>query len=280
MGKPPDRVYKYLSSDRARSVLAKLLIRFSQASSLNDALEFKPALKGLGTPEQVRAGVRSRLEVKFPEIYDQIKKQNPPQKANELIEDLVSVAANRVAADNDQRCVKEVYRQLDENFGVLSLSETPSSTLMWSYYADGGRGVLIEFDGEHEWFWAKKDDGDSFRHLRQVGYLERAPEYFLNLSGDQLYTKSVEWSHEKEWRIIRNFNDACEKRGTDSHGTEVLLFAIPPASVKSVVFGYKATEESIQQLKAAVAANPLLSHVTFQRAVQKSDGSVEVVPES
>jgi len=275
----PKSVYKYLSADRTRGVLEKLLIRFSQASVLNDALEFKPALKGMGTRAVVKQGVRDRLQVKFPGIFAQIEALHPPEKAAQLIAEIVSAGADAVdTAANYERSVKEVYRQLDENFGVLSLSETPSSALMWSHYAEGGRGFLIEFDAQHSWFWDKREERDSFRHLRQMKYLERNPAYFLNLPDETvLYTKSIEWSYEKEWRIIRNFNDAFVKAGPDDYGKDVLLFAIPPPSVRSVVIGYKATPESVGQLKSMVSANPALYHVKFQRAILNEDGAIDIV---
>jgi hypothetical protein len=82
-------------------------------------------------------------------------------------------------------------RLLDSNFGVLSLSETTTSALMWSHYASGGSGFLIEFDAQHSWFWDKRAPKDSFNHLRQVTYQDRILSYFLNLPDDlALYTKT------------------------------------------------------------------------------------------
>ena len=68
MNHRPNSVYKYLPPDRTSSVLEKLLIRFSQAPALNDALEFKPLLKGMGTRADVERGVRERLQAKYPGI--------------------------------------------------------------------------------------------------------------------------------------------------------------------------------------------------------------------
>jgi hypothetical protein len=44
----PVAVYKYLTADRATTVVDKLLIRFSQASVLNDATELKLRLRDSG----------------------------------------------------------------------------------------------------------------------------------------------------------------------------------------------------------------------------------------
>jgi hypothetical protein len=279
MNDTPSSVYKYLLPERAAGLLDQLLIRFSQASVLNDALEFKPLLKGMGTRAEVEAGVRQRIKEKHPESLAQVAALLPPDKAEKLIAELVSDYADAVEANYD-KSVKEVYRQLDRNFGVLSLSEVPTSPLMWSHYADGGRGFLIEFDPQHPWFWAKREDSDSFRHLHRVKYEERTPAYFLNLPDDiALYTKSVEWSYEKEWRIIRNFNEATLIKGKDSYDTDVLLFAVPPSCIKAVIIGYKATKDSVDRLKSIVGQNSELSHISFRRAVLQDDGTIEIVPE-
>jgi len=49
MNRVPARLYKYMPSERASSVLGKLLIRLSQASVMNDTEEFKPPIDALAT---------------------------------------------------------------------------------------------------------------------------------------------------------------------------------------------------------------------------------------
>lgn len=75
---------------------------------------------------------------------------------------------------------------------------------MWAFYSDGGRGIVVEFDPSHAWFNDKTADNDSFRHLRKVLYVaDREPTYFLSAKDDEvLYTKTLEWKFEEEWRMI------------------------------------------------------------------------------
>lgn len=56
----PTSLYKYVPPDRPAAVLRKLLIRFSQVSVLNDALEFKPPLKGSRRPRPFRASAERK----------------------------------------------------------------------------------------------------------------------------------------------------------------------------------------------------------------------------
>lgn len=117
-----------------------------------------------------------------------------------------------------RRLVHRIKRELDGKFGssgVLSLSTTWASALMWSHYADHHRGICIEYDTTDQ----------KHPHLRPVCY--RAPRaikasdlmlwVFNNdamaeqrIKQTYFYTKSHEWKYEREWRDIRDESGACE----------------------------------------------------------------------
>ncbi len=238
MESAPTHLYKYLSSGRASDVLAKLLIRFSQVSVMNDAMEFKPLIKGVAARPRLEQVIEERFRVLHPGQLEQIEQMLPREKAQQLIKECISKTADQ-AELNLQKSIATIYEVNDKNFGILSLSEDPTNLLMWAHYANGGQGFLIEFDPAHTWFWEKKEERDDLRHIRRVSYVSSRPEaYLLDTTGqDYLYTKGQEWEYEKEWRIIRNFNDAAIKLGPDNNGKDVLLFAIPPECVRGVVAG-------------------------------------------
>jgi hypothetical protein len=277
----PPALYKYLAPDlkRAAQILRDLRIRFSQVSVLNDADEFKPPYSGFATRETNEEISRDILLRKCPTECANVYRNLPIDQADRVIRDVASSAA-----DNFERRLQEgklasdLYAKLDGNFGLLSLSETVTSKLMWSFYSDGGRGFIVEFDPDHVWFNNKTADNDSFRHLRQVHYCaERRPECFLTTSEDDLlYTKTHEWEFEKEWRVIRNFNDAKENKGKDIHGKDILLFEIPPAAIRTVIFGYRTTSEFEKALRDVVSANLNLKHIVFRRTVRNTVGRIEI----
>jgi hypothetical protein len=93
-----------------------------------------------------------------------------------------------------------------------------------------------------------------------------------------LYTKTIEWEFEREWRIIRNFAEAREKTGLDRYGKRVWLFEVPPSAIQSVILGYRTTREDEKALRESVSENADLRHVAFRRAVRNVDGKIEVVP--
>jgi hypothetical protein len=155
---------------------------------------------------------------------------------------------------------------------------------MWGHYADGGRGFLIEFDNNHEWFHGQREERDSFRHLRRINYVSSRPSTYLldTTEAEFLYTKWDVWQDEQEWRIIRNFNDAAKKLDKlDPYLNEVLLFAVPPNSIKSVIIGFSASPEFERSIRGALSVNPALAHVSLKHAVQACEsGKVDVLGEA
>ncbi len=268
----PANLYKYLPPERAQSVLGKLLIRFSQVSVMNDIEEFKPPISGVAPREQVEGALMRRADALYPGLPALIQAQGP-----EYISKMVDDAEN-----NLPRAIKSIYEMNDKNFGILSLSEDPTSAFMWERYADQGRGFLVEFHPSHSWFEQKITDDDDLRHLRRVAYVaDRTPAYLLAITAqDYLYTKETKWEYEKEWRIILNFNGAASKVGKDNTETDVLLFAIPPECILSVTLGYNASLEFVEQVRTVIAANPSLSHVRLRRARLLENGSVGVNAQS
>jgi len=266
----PARLYKYIPPERAVNVLGELLIRFSQASVMNDKEEFKPPISGLATEPVFQQAFRERADALYPGLMDLVEKQGPEYKA--------TLYARGASSENLARTIKTVYEKNVRNFGILSLSELATSVCMWDKYTEQGRGFLVEFDSSHPWFNQKTAQDDDLRHLRRISYVaDRAPAYLLALTADDyLYTKEMKWEYEKEWRIMLNFKSAARNVGKDNTGTDVLLFAIPPDCLLSVTVGYNASAEFVEQVGSLLAANPSLSHVRLKAARQWGGGSVEI----
>ncbi len=254
----PPKLYKYMPPERASSVLGKLLIRFSQVSVMNDIEEFKPPIEGVASEAVFDEKFRVRADALYPGVMELIEKQGPEYMAK----------LRKQAEEKLPQTIKTIYEMNDRNFGILSLSEEAASADMWKLYAGEGRGFLVEFDPSHSWFWQKVAENDDLRHLRQVTYVvDRTPAYLLALTAqDYLYTKETKWAYEKEWRLILNFNSAAKKVGKDPTGTDILLFAIPPDCIVTVTVGHNASSEFVEQVQAAIAGNPSLSHVSVKTA--------------
>jgi hypothetical protein len=270
MSLPPAKLYKYMPPERAASVLGKLLIRFSQVSVMNDIEEFKPPIHGLATDETFQQKFRERADALYPGLMALVEAQGPEYMKK----------VHEQAEKNLSQTIKKIYDINDKNFGILSLSENPSSKFMWDKYTAEGRGFCVEFDSSHQWFNQKKAEDDDLRHLRRISYVDdRTPAYLFALEAeDYLYTKEKKWEYESEWRLILNFNGAASNVGKDHTETDVLLFAIPPDCLLSVTVGYDASPEFIAEVKTALAEKAL-SHVKLKYAKQKEDSSVDIEEE-
>jgi len=283
----PSALYKYVGYCRGAQILRDLSIRFSQASVLNDVDEFRPLYKGFASRAETEETVRDLLLRQHPTEFANLYLEYSIDQADLLIDQMASMSAVYLEENAYEKIVKGMYAQWDRDCGLLSLSETLTSKLMWSFYCDGGRGVVIEFASSHAWFNGKTSDNDSFHHLRKVRYVgEREPMYLLDTKTDAttkdevvLYTKTSEWEFEKEWRIIRNVTEAKEKAGPDPYGKDVLLFDIPPSAIQAVIFGYRTMSENETALREIVRANVNLKHIVFRRAVRNVDGKIEIVPD-
>lgn len=155
--------------------------------------------------------------------------------------------------------------------GVLSFSEVPDSLLMWSHYGVSHSGFVLAFDAKHSYFHEEKGPEDEFRHLRRVVYRDVRPSATLvELNGvDMFLVKSIHWSYEREWRIIRPLSDADIVHS--SNPFNVHLFRYPPSSLQAVIIGARASDKTIQSIASTIRTNKLLSHVRLKRA--KPDSS-------
>ncbi len=267
----PAKLYKYIPPERAVNVLGELLIRFSQASVMNDIEEFKPPISGMADAPLLQQKVLERTNEKFLGYMDLLEKKKGAEGKAELYAKIAS-------PENLARTIKTVYEMNTNNFGILSLSELATSVCMWEKYTEHGRGFLVEFDSNHPWFDQRTSIDDDLRHLWRITYVaDRAAVYFLELTAQNyLYTKETKWEYEKEWRIMLNFKSSAKNVGKDETGTAVLLFAIPPTCIRSVTVGYNASAEFIERVRSLLAANPSLSHVRLKAARQWGGGSVEI----
>lgn len=88
---------------------------------------------------------------------------------------------------------------LSQMFGIVSLTPHPNNFLMWSHYADSHSGFCIGFD-------TQKLVKHNFGQFGAVKYSEQIPmisilDNDLGLMSKLIYTKSIIWKYEDEYRI-------------------------------------------------------------------------------
>ena len=122
--------------------------------------------------------------------------------------------------------------------GILCLSETPDDIIMWSHYADGHKGLVLQFD---------KDRLESYGYCKKVEYYKDYPtlrdlnESKLSNEGMTklfLLRKANHWSYEAEWRMIINI----------INGQRIVKF--PKEILIGVIFGcqmHKKDKEKVRE---------------------------------
>lgn len=178
--------------------------------------------------------------------------------------------ANVLAVANQFNRESQIeWQDMLRRFRVLSLCAEGKNPLLWSHYADSHRGVVFEFDAS---FRAMV----SFSTAQPVKYRKRAPRAYLrkDFVEDALglnslpdaarallplvTTKSLEWSYEREWRVVRL---ASEK--------EQSLFSDLPFSQRSVSRVYLGCRISTRDKRAiARLATGDYAHVEIHQARQ------------
>jgi hypothetical protein len=257
-----------MSEDALKRFLSTWRLRFTPPSAFNDPFELRPAF---GTREE----------------WEKARRTNPAQIVAEI--DL----------DHDYDFGPRFFLNLaiGINIGILCLTEDPCHPLMWSHYADCHKGVVVGFDSDHPFFNPPPLRGTPMQFLRAVEYSTRRSLMSLEflrkndlmevIKGGWLkllksqhpmfFTKSSDWSYEKEWRLVRQLR----KREPNGFGVgsrmdaiasrqvrKEQLISISPAAIRSITLGHKSRyprasdDQGLEdELVAFLARDERLSHI-------------------
>lgn len=249
-------LYKYFGPDRI-DVLRSLSIRFSPLLSLNDPFESLPLVDAGSVKEMLIAEVISDLE----ELWE---KTDEDEKTEENFVHLKHTRENTIANIEEKfkasNAGREVITMLGDDFGVLSLSRTERSILMWSHYAAEGRGFVIGFDESHSFFHQEDARGRLTKPLPVVYTTTRST---ISPGEGHFYEKflcekALEWAYEEEERVFR-FLENIEARsiGKDHYGQNIVLTHLPKEAIRSVYVGYRAEAEFVDSIFQAIERNKI-----------------------
>ena len=87
-------------------------------------------------------------------------------------------------------------RKYVENLKCGCFSEVNDSLLMWSYYANSHAGVCLEFDFSSD----DAQTDDIVKSLCKIKYSSTYRDMWTDQNA--VMTKSLQWHHEQEWRIV------------------------------------------------------------------------------
>lgn len=143
---------------------------------------------------------------------------------------------------------QKAYADFCSDSHCICLSETNTSTLMWSHYSDNNRGICIEYDFE------KIRENPLYFCLFPVCYTEAPISVYDFLRRSQesysielgvlisVLNKATCWKYEKEWRLVL-LNEVIGK-----HNPEKYITANNVIEAKSIILGYNFLDNFIPEL--------------------------------
>jgi hypothetical protein len=291
---------------RARDAVERLLVRITPAEALNDLFEARARLEAVANPATLARVIRETMDwgaLLSEGIRDKLPRQLHSIWPTKLIARLmrsapgwdsgwdsvsrkIAEALNRLMSRDNSPSTNRLRELADQivntaisQLGVISLSRTPTSTLMWAHYGDGGRGFLIELDSEHAFFNDRRFSAPIGR-LLPVRYFDRLPPVSLlhlpihaedlRIAPEVVFFRKLRiWQHEREYRIA--FPLSAADTTLTVNGEAVQLMALPPAALRGIVLGPRTSESLERELRAYVSRGRALEHVKVKR-VQLSSG--------
>lgn len=115
------------------------------------------------------------------------------------------------------------WERLVREHRIVCFTKNSDNTLMWSHYADGGRGCIIEFELLPDQYYHKI----SYLKKPEISEKELTSEKVIEILG----YKQKPWKYEGEYRCILN--------------NERYL----PVNIKSITFGPRAPKDCIDMLQ-------------------------------
>ncbi|SER40698.1 Protein of unknown function [Nitrosomonas sp. Nm51] len=276
----PSKLFKYVIPDRI-DILNNQLIRFTQPSALNDPFELQLIFGDLFSENELNDMFELNIKF-FEEALNKQLLRHPKKTRKKIVKQLVSQVQknpqilqeeiNKIAPTIKNAIyeytpkAKQIFSDVLQTVGILSLSEKFDHPLLWAHYADSHKGFIIEFEPEHIFFNRRRSDKDELFHLRKVKYINKSSIDDMTLSemhgDDILATKDISWEYEAEWRMIVPLASANKTlEGPD----KIHLYTVPLSSISSIIVGARATSMLYEELRAILAL-PNFEHISLKRA--------------
>lgn len=222
----PKILYKYMNwsgrpRDKKKNILFKNILYFSSPLAFNDPFD-------------------SMLPIIFDEGYRNSEKfhrdfllaDNMIGKTRYSKQEIDEIAKDRflnphkIKYDTDIM-TKSIQKSIVERVRISCFTTKKDNVLMWSHYADCHRGICIGLSTDY------MQEGQLFMYAK-VNYSKNFPKLKQLNNNSLMYTKSLDWKYENEYRMINI--DAYDQ----------IIF--PKRAVHDVVIGYKMDENLKQSL--------------------------------
>jgi hypothetical protein len=252
-------------------LLRKREVFFRSRHQLNDPNELRPRIVLEGSDAQLRKYARHLLANYSQTRFSPAKRH---QEESRLIQ----------RYRRDPQLLEDQLHELLDKIGILSLSASDCVPQMWSYYANGHRGLCVEF----------RADSGLFLAAQRVTYSSSAPVINrLTDDNEAILTKSMfhkaaaTWAHEQEWRVIARWRDEEQiARYLSQHNPSAPLrefmlaqngsayYRIPDNAISAVILGHSISVADTTWIRSLIdQTNPTIQ---LKRAILSPDGTVAI----
>ena len=164
----------------------------------------------------------------------------------------------------DPAYAERAYNKYIKDMGIYCLSRIDNDILMWSHYADGHKGICLEFDATKEI--------KLFKQAIEVSYSDKYP--IVNIMAmdnpkeywKALLKKSNHWKYEQEWRILK----PSEEGGPGKHDFQAELLT-------GVILGALISPEDRKEIMEWVSNYPAKIDV-YEAKLSKTKYLLEIYP--
>ena len=275
-------LYKYVDFTGAKRFLSTLKIRLTQPSDFNDPFELHPEFQLMSLEDIAELPPALDENGKVVEGMRQLTPEAMQRMMSSILPHLARMSpihsqhpGATFAIDNNA-VGRDFY---DNNFGILSLTESPDNVLMWAHYGNNHKGIAIGFDENHEFF--KGDEiVAGLKRLNKVDYNQKRPVLSPSTQNNPkvFLRKSVEWAYEREWRFIKPLNEANSTL-LNGGGLPIYLFDVPPDAVQMIITGSQMIPDEYQEICKFCAEQQVYAQIKIHHALlSKEEYAIEIYP--
>lgn len=267
-------LYKYRAG-KYIDMFKSLDLVFSPPSLFSDPFEGRPVANThadeLARTKKLIAWYGPIIRENWQAALEQCKPPDVDAFAENFIKKYLEKNSNLEASMLRMIAEEVVANADDTQIGVLSLSATPSSPLMWAQYADEHRGFVVGFDSTSDFF---KPTEHGLGPPMKVQYSTERPTWsWASLAThNRFLTKSVDFMYEQEWRVLRRLSDSAGALDQpEDHATGGALptamrpkrhrFRFDPTAVKRVILGARMPYSRMQECVDTIRSDARLANI-------------------
>ncbi len=242
-----DSYFKYFSDDEDifEGIFTNHVIRFTQPRALNDPLESSPIIR-----------------------FHDNKINYQSYELNGMLLPSIQLFSR----------VQVIESQIN-SYGILSLTQNPFSFNMWSQYANGHRGFILEFKPDFNFYPSMKSKSGTVYEVKKINYIDEYSICFedivdkdgfipIKVLHDELFfKKTVRWKYENEYRMIRPLSDYSGYKHPETNyvytDTNTYLFPFDFDSVASIILGASMSQENKTRIIDICEKNNIVLHQSY-----------------